>query len=45
VVGEERLLSGQDERIRDVTEGPDGAIYLVTDESDGRLLKLVAPAE
>ncbi len=43
VIGEERLLTGQGARIRDVVEGPDGAIYLVTDEADGRLLKLVAP--
>ena len=42
VIGEERLLTDQGERIRDVVEGPDGAIYLITDEDDGRLLKLVA---
>ena len=43
VVGEERLLTDLGQRVRDVTEGPDGAIYLVTDEPRGRLLKLVAP--
>jgi glucose/arabinose dehydrogenase len=43
VIGEERLLSRRGERIRDVTQGPDGAIYLVTDEDAGRLLKLVPP--
>ncbi|MFM7785434.1 MAG: PQQ-dependent sugar dehydrogenase, partial [Gammaproteobacteria bacterium] len=44
VVGEERLL--QDlapaaERIRDVEQGPEGAIYLLTDNTRGRILKLV----
>jgi glucose/arabinose dehydrogenase len=38
VVGEEHLLTDRDQRIRDVREGPDGALYLVTDE--GQLLKL-----
>ena len=33
VTGEERLLQGLRERIRDVRVGPDGAIYLVTDNS------------
>ena len=45
VTGEERLLQDlqpQRERIRDVTEGPDGALYLLTDIPKGRLLKLVA---
>lgn len=41
IVGEERLLTDLDERIRDVVQGPDGAIYLVTDEDAGRLVKLV----
>lgn len=41
VTGEERLPL--DARIRDVAEGPDGAVYALTDESDGRLLRL-APA-
>ena len=40
VVGEERLLTELDFRIRDVRVGPDGAIYVVTDEDDGRVLKL-----
>jgi glucose/arabinose dehydrogenase len=46
VVGEERLLRNLNSRIRDVVQGPDGAIYLVTDESNGKLLKLTprAPA-
>jgi glucose/arabinose dehydrogenase len=44
VVGEERLLEGAGGRIRDVREGPDGCLYLVTDERNGALLKL-APAD
>jgi glucose/arabinose dehydrogenase len=44
VVGEERLLTDLHQRIRDVMQGPGGAIYLVTDEDDGRLLRLVPAA-
>jgi glucose/arabinose dehydrogenase len=43
VVGEERLLTDLQparERIRDVTQGPDGALYLLTDNAEGRVLKL-----
>ena len=40
VVGEERLLHDRGERIRDVAQGPDGAIYLVTDEDNGKLLRV-----
>jgi aldose sugar dehydrogenase len=40
VVGEERLLTDLGERIREVVQGPDGALYLLTDASNGRLLKL-----
>jgi glucose/arabinose dehydrogenase len=43
VVREERLLEGLGERIRDVRVGPDGMVYLLTDASDGRVLR-VAPA-
>jgi len=43
VVGEERLLRGQHGRIRDVVQGPEGALYLVTDDENGRLLR-VTPA-
>lgn len=42
VVGEERLLTEQKERIRDVIQGPDGALYLATDNEKGRILR-VAP--
>ena len=41
VMGEERLLQGLRERIRDVRVGPDGALYLVTDNSAGRVLRVV----
>jgi glucose/arabinose dehydrogenase len=44
VTGEERLLQGLRERIRDVRTGPDGALYLVTDNAAGRVLK-VMPAK
>ena len=43
-VQEERLLQGLRERIRDVRQGPDGALYLLTDNSAGRILRL-APAK
>lgn len=44
VVDEERLLTDlqpKRERIRDVRQGPDGAIYLLTDDAKGRMVKLV----
>jgi aldose sugar dehydrogenase len=40
VVREERYLAELRERIRDVREGPDGAIYLLTDDRNGRLLRV-----
>nr|MBL8410598.1 PQQ-dependent sugar dehydrogenase [Dechloromonas sp.] len=40
VVREERLLTGREGRIRDVRQGPDGLLYLLTDAPDGRLLRL-----
>lgn len=40
VTHEERIEIGQ--RIRDVRQGPDGAVYLLTDQSDGELLRLTA---
>jgi glucose/arabinose dehydrogenase len=43
-VKEERLLQQLRERIRDVREGPDGALWLATDSSSGRILRL-APAK
>jgi aldose sugar dehydrogenase len=44
VTGEERMLQGVGERIRDVRVGPDSAIYLATDSSNGRILR-VSPAK
>lgn len=40
VVGEEHLLADRGQRIRDVRQGPDGALYVVTDESNGELWKI-----
>lgn len=40
IVGEERLLEDLGWRIRDVREGPDGFLYLLTDEEDGKLVRL-----
>lgn len=40
VVREERMLQGLEERIRDVRQGPDGFVYLLTDSEDGRVLRL-----
>jgi glucose/arabinose dehydrogenase len=40
VVGEERVLTGLNERIRDVRQGPDGWLYALTDSDDGRVLRL-----
>jgi glucose/arabinose dehydrogenase len=40
VLKEERLLQQLRERIRDVRQGPDGALWLVTDNSSGRLLRV-----
>ncbi len=40
VVGEQKLLASARERIRDVRQGPDGLIYVLTDEDDGKLIRL-----
>lgn len=40
VTGEERHLGELNERIRDVQQGPDGLLYVVTDSPEGRVLKL-----
>jgi glucose/arabinose dehydrogenase len=40
VIHEERLLQDLGERIRDVVEGPDGAIYVATDADNGKILKI-----
>jgi glucose/arabinose dehydrogenase len=43
VVAEEVLLADRGERVRDVRQGPDGALWLLTDAADGQVLRL-APA-
>ncbi|MNI71444.1 Soluble aldose sugar dehydrogenase YliI precursor [compost metagenome] len=40
VVHEERLLGELKARIRDVRQGPDGYLYILTDEDDGALYKI-----
>ncbi len=40
VVEEQRLLQDRGERIRDVRQGPDGYLYVLTDEANGKLLKV-----
>ncbi|MDF7657468.1 PQQ-dependent sugar dehydrogenase [Erwiniaceae bacterium L1_54_6] len=40
VVEEQRLLTDRGERIRDVRQGPDGFLYVLTDEANGKLLKV-----
>jgi glucose/arabinose dehydrogenase len=44
VVHEERMLDDLGQRIRTVIQGQDGALYLLTDESSGEILR-VGPAE
>ncbi len=40
VTGEEHLLVDRDQRVRDVRQGPDGALYIVTDQGNGELWKI-----
>ncbi|MBU1384475.1 MAG: PQQ-dependent sugar dehydrogenase [Alphaproteobacteria bacterium] len=42
VVGEERLLTDLGERVRDVAVGPNGAVWAITDEANGKLVRLAA---
>lgn len=42
VVGEERLLTDLGERVRDIAVGPDGSVWAITDETDGKLVRLAA---
>ncbi|MGB1838171.1 PQQ-dependent sugar dehydrogenase, partial [Marinobacter adhaerens] len=37
----ESLFEAMGERIRDVATGPDGAVYLLTDSGDGRILRIL----
>jgi glucose/arabinose dehydrogenase len=41
IVREEKLLQNLEQRIRDVREGPDGLLYVLTDENKGQLIRLV----
>jgi len=43
VSGEERLLTDRGQRIRDVRQGPDGLLYVVTDERNGEVWR-ISPA-
>ena len=40
VIAEERLLANRKERFRDVRQGPDGYIYALTDEANGKILRV-----
>ena len=42
VMAEHKLLEDVGQRIRDVRQGPDGLLYVLTDSSDGRLLRLLS---
>ena len=43
VLREHRLLADLGQRVRDVREGPDGLLYLLTDERNGQLIRLLPP--
>ena len=41
IVKEERMLAKEiGERLRHVVQGPDGLVYLITDESDGKIFQI-----
>jgi glucose/arabinose dehydrogenase len=40
IIGEERLLQDQHQRVRHVAQGPDGALWVLTDAAAGRLIRL-----
>ena len=40
IIAQEELLKGRKDRVRDVRQGPDGFLYILTDESNGELLRL-----
>lgn len=44
VVAEERLLTDLNQRIRGAAEGPDGALYVLTDGNNGKILRLTRSA-
>ena len=41
MIAEERLLTELEGRIRGVAEGPDGALYVITDRNDAKIVRLV----
>ncbi len=41
VVAEHKLLEDLGQRIRDVRQGPDGLLYVLTDNANGRLIRLL----
>jgi len=41
VTGEEHLLGEREQRVRDVRQGPDGMLYVITDEDEGELWRIV----
>jgi aldose sugar dehydrogenase len=43
IVSQEVLLAELNERIREVCDGPDGYLYITTDATDGRILRLEPP--
>lgn len=43
IVAEERLLNQVEQRVRDVRVGPDDNLYVLTDEEDGKLLRIQPP--
>jgi len=43
VLAQQRLLEDLGQRIRDVREGPDGLLYVLTDERNGQLIRLLPP--
>ena len=40
VIGEERLLLDQKQRMRNVTMGPDGNLWVISDMDNGKLIKI-----
>ncbi len=45
VTHEERLLTDLGKRIRDVAEGPEGEIYVITDDANGEILRIAPMAD
>ncbi|MGP4843503.1 PQQ-dependent sugar dehydrogenase [Marinobacter sp. 1Y8] len=43
VIEEEDLLADAGHRIRDIRQGPKGALWVLTDDSDGKILRITAP--